>query len=252
MRLGFHIFFGKRSMGYFLTILDLQLNEEFWLEGEEAKHLLGSRRIRLGERIEIQDQNIRRFSCEVLETERHRLRLSPKEQTVVPKEPSLKLWLHQGMIKEKALDWVLQKSVELGAAGVNLFVSDYSQPLPKGKDLDKKLQRWHRIMVEAAKQSGRALVPELKLSEENALHQIYGGPSFVFDPYLPPVPLKSLAPMDLESHLILGPEGGFSREELKSFQGKALSLGPRVLRAETAALAALALFGGFFGDLADP
>jgi len=236
-------------MGYFLTTLPLQLNQDFWLEGEEANHLLSSRRIRLGEHIELQDPQLNRFVCEVLEVQRHKLQLTPQSQSLVPEEPSLKLWLYQAMIKEKPLDWVLQKSVELGAARVVLFQSEHAQPLPKAREQDKKLSRWQKILNEAAKQSGRAIIPELIIQDQNVLAHPFDGPAFVFDPYKPATALKSIERPLTKAHLILGPEGGFSREELESFQGTYLSLGPRILRAETAALTALALFGGFFGDL---
>ncbi|MDT8446709.1 MAG: RsmE family RNA methyltransferase [bacterium] len=235
-------------MGYFLADLNLVLDQAFRLEGEEAAHLLQSRRIRADEELEIQDPTGQRFLCRVLARERRSLELLPQRPLTPPAEPEFKLYLHQAMVKEKALDFILQKATELGAAGIYLFESEHSQRLPEGRDREKKEERWQKILWEACKQSGRQRPPELGLEETSPLVSSFSEPCFVLDPYHEGPLLKDLA-LEGAARMLLGPEGGFAQEELAGFQGQYLKLGPRVLRADTAALAGLSLFGAYFGDL---
>ena len=227
----------------------LEEGQRFELAGEEALHLLGSRRVRIGEEVEVQDPTGRRFLAAVQAKERKSLELLSLKELVPPAEPNFQIWLHQAMVKEKALDLILQKSVELGAAGVFLFETEHSQPLPQGNERTHRLERWHKILWEACKQSGRLRPPVLTLSAVSPLERVFDQPAFVFDPYRPPTSLQGLTLEAQGVHLILGPEAGFEPHELESFTGGFLGLGPRILRAETAALAALTLFGGRFGDL---
>jgi len=240
-------FLWQGLMGFFLVERPLVQGERFELAGEEALHLLGSRRIRIGEEVEVQDPQGHRFLATVLSKERKSLELLNTKELVPPAEPKFRLWLHQAMVKEKALDWILQKSVELGAAGVFLFETEHSQPLPQGEERTHRLERWHKILWEACKQSGRHRPPVLTLSAVSPLGQAFDQPAFVFDPYRPPTFLKNLTLESQGAHLILGPEAGFEPEELSGFSGHYLGLGPRILRAETAALSLLAILHHEFG-----
>lgn len=236
-------------MGYFLYDQALQIETPALLRGEEAVHLLGARRIKLGEEIELQDPSGCRFLCRVLSRGRKEVELLPFSELSPPPEPKFRLVLHQAMVKEKALDFILQKATELGAAKIHLFESEHSQRLPEGKELERKTDRWQKILWEACKQSGRAQPPELALGEACPLKTSFEQDRFVFDPYQEGPGWPGLKPAG-GAHLILGPEAGFTPEELQPFEGYFLPLGPRILRAETAALASLAIFGARFGDLA--
>ena len=238
-------------MSYFFTENQINLLEPFELKGEEAGHILLSRRMRLAEQLEIQDQNGKRYVCEITELQRKSLVLKPLFEAEIPEEPLVDLILYQSLVKEKALDFIIQKACELGTAKIILFQSQNSQKLPKSPELEKRLSRWNKIALEAAKQSGR-----LKPSEIGFLDGVPMGlppeTTLVFDTVGTRKSLKSLELPEKEAkkqlNLILGPEGGFKKGELPA-NYPAYHLGPRVLRADTAALAVISIVQFYFGDM---
>ncbi|MDX2470580.1 MAG: RsmE family RNA methyltransferase [SAR324 cluster bacterium] len=247
-------------MSYFLTENQLKLLEPFELKGEEAGHILLSRRMRVTEQLEIQDQNGQRYVCEITELQRKSLVLKPLNKAEIPLEPLLGLILYQSLVKEKALDFIIQKACELGAAKIILFQSQNSQKLPqsqyKGKTQDKaqhqgeaekRLGRWNKIALEAAKQSGRLKPLEIQLLEALPL-DLPPEATLVFDTSGERKSLKDLNLPKTNLNLILGPEGGFSKGELPDTY-PAYHLGPRILRADTAALAVLSILQFSLGDM---
>ncbi|MCB0169457.1 MAG: 16S rRNA (uracil(1498)-N(3))-methyltransferase [Anaerolineae bacterium] len=162
-----------------------------------------------------------------------------------PAEPKLHLTLFQGMLKAAKFEWVLQKGTELG---VSCFVPTLCQRsvVRDAASLAKKESRWQQIIREAAEQSGRGKLPTLApaCSLPEALIQAQTADLILFpweetsDVELKSV-LKDFTPARVA--LFIGPEGGFTPDEARLAQdhrAKLVSLGPRILRAETAALAA--------------
>jgi len=166
----------------------------------------------------------------------------------VSRELPLAVHIVQCANKGEKIETVLQKGTELGAAGFQVAASERSQfRLPAGKR-ESRLQRWRRIIVEAAEQSGRTAVPEL--AWRDSLADVSLQPqAFVLHPG------ASLSFADIRDKLaatrgislVIGPEGGFSERDLQSLQGLAchpLAFGPRIMRTETAAPALLAAIAG--------
>ena len=160
-------------------------------------------------------------------------------------EPHLQVTLCQGLLKGSKLDWALQKGVELGGAAFIPLLSRRSVPRPKTGE--EQLARWRRIISEAAEQSGRSVLPKvypaMPLSE--AFQQVSHTTALM--PYEEERE-RSLheALQDIPDQqplaLFIGPEGGWDPEEValaRSHDVVTVSLGQRVLRAETAAIAAL-------------
>ncbi|OGG97635.1 MAG: hypothetical protein A2508_01120 [Candidatus Lambdaproteobacteria bacterium RIFOXYD12_FULL_49_8] len=242
--------FGNPAMGYFISEETLFLGQTFTLSGEEAQHLLGARRIRLGEKIEIQDPKEQRFLCEILELGRKSLELKTLIQLTPPAEPAFSIHLWQAMVKEKAADYILQKATELGAYELVFFQSQYAARLPEPREEAHKVERWQKIALEACKQSGRVRPPFIRLERQAPWETLVQGPSLMLHPggnfdLTQPAWGKEANSLNL----LIGPEGGFSEEEAQTYGGPRLHLGPRILRADTAALAALTLLGHHFGDL---
>ena len=234
-------------MSYFLNEDPIFIAEPFEIKGEEATHILQSRRIRLGEKIEIQDSEQQRFLCEVTELMRKSLVVVAVEQITPPTEPALELILYQAIIKEKALDFILQKTCELGVKEVRLFESQNAQKKSKKADLEKRIERWQKIALEAAKQSGR--VQPSKISIVEAIPQnLPPANTLIFDCHGERKSIKELTLPEGQLNLILGPEGGFTKGELPSHY-PSYHIGPRVLRADTAALSVIAILQFHLGDL---
>lgn len=165
-----------------------------------------------------------------------------------PNEPSVHLTLYQALMNRDKFEWVLQKGTEIG---VSRFVPVVTQrSLVQDVDIKASKQaRWHKIITEAAEQSRRGCVPELHPPQTlaQALADYPPQPGLVAWEGSGGLTLpEALAGEERPSHisLFIGPEGGFAIEEVKAAQAagmKAITLGKRILRAETAALVASAL-----------
>ncbi len=229
-------------MSYFLSNQNLELGKQVSLDGEEARHILLSRRIKAGENVVLQGVDEKRFFCDVVVVLKNRLDVLPKREVVIPQEPEVKITLFQAFVAEQALDFILQKSTELGAAKIVLFNSiNTATKLTKDR-WDKKQARWQKILWESAKQSDRAHPPELEYADDvnekiKELDKV-----FLCDPSGEKLNVKGQM---LNVGLVIGPEGGFTPEEINEFKSlpnvTPISLGPILLRAETAALASLAI-----------
>ncbi|WP_420645589.1 16S rRNA (uracil(1498)-N(3))-methyltransferase [Candidatus Leptofilum sp.] len=184
------------------------------------------------------------------------LRLVDRQQVVgeaiakrpSPNEPSVQLTLYQALMKRDKFEWVLQKGTEIGVSHFIPIVTRRS--LVQEIDIKASKQaRWRKILTEAAEQSRRGCIPELHPPQTlaQALAHHPNQPGFIAWEEEESLSLRE-ALMDVKrpSHisLFIGPEGGFAPEEVEAVQAagiQAISLGKRILRAETAALVASAL-----------
>ena len=168
-------------------------------------------------------------------------------------EPTLAVTLYQGLPKGDKMDWIVQKAVELGVTAVVPVATRRSVARLEGK-ADKKQERWQRIAAEAAGQCGRGMLPSVErpLSWSQALSCLSGEPALVFYEG-GGRPLRELVtPSTRRLSVFVGPEGGFDPEEIDAIRrqgGGVATLGPRILRCETAPLAALTLLMHLSGNM---
>jgi 16S rRNA (uracil1498-N3)-methyltransferase len=241
-------------MSYFISERKLIIGEIAEISGHEASHILLSRRTKVGDEIAIQDILDNRFRCLVESINKNRLSIKPLSLIVTPIEPSLQVILLQAMVSEQALDLILQKGTELGAGKIILFQAEFS---PNSHATDKKLERWRKICLEAAKQSDRLKPPTVEILRN--LEEVIEFSQSLDKTLFLDVDEKDSGFKDIsvESNghigIIIGPEGGFSDKELKQLRSNdfivPIHLGPRILRAETAAIASLAIVQNLFGDV---
>lgn len=174
-----------------------------------------------------------------------------------PARPEPQLHLYQALIRPNRFEWLLEKAAELGAALVQPVVSERSQVRP-AEFGPAKAARWRRILLAAAEQCGRRTLPALSapLQFAPALRRAPGPIMLPWEEVRGDAPLLGDA---LRQHgspsapvsIFIGPEGGFTLAEAAMARDRGavlVSLGPRVLRAETAALAALAIAGDALGS----
>ena len=172
-------------------------------------------------------------------------------------EPSLCITLFQGIPKADKMDWIVQKAVEIGISRIVPVQMSRCVVRFDSKDLEKKLLRWNRIAREAGKQSGRCRIPEVtapvtltELAERSDLPDVcavpweetaVGGPRSLLDAHPNPPSLG----------ILIGPEGGIAPEEIRMAAPRfePITLGPRILRTETAGLAAAAAFLALRGEM---
>ena len=224
-----------------------------YIAGADALHIAKALRMRPGEALTLCDGKGTDFDG-VLETVTDRqvtVRISASRPSQA--EPTLAVTLYQGLPKGDKMDWIIQKAVELGVTAVVPVATRRSVARLEGK-ADKKQERWERIAAEAAGQCGRGMLPSVErpLSWSQALSRLPGEPALVFYEG-GGRPLRELVtPSTRRLSVFVGPEGGFDPEEIDAIRrqgGGVATLGPRILRCETAPLAALTLLMHLSGNM---
>lgn len=232
--------------------LPLGAGEELELPAGPAQHLRVLR-LRAGDALTVFNGEGGEYPAELLVLDKRSARVRLGELRAVERESPLAITLIQGIAKGERMDFTVQKAVELGAAAIRPVFTARSVVKLDGPRLDKRLRHWQGVIISACEQCGRNRIPRLlpALSLAELMREPPSGPRLVLDP-LGARGLEALPEAAAELSLLIGPEGGLSEAELEAaraagFQG--LRLGPRVLRTETAGMAALAALQTLRGDL---
>ena len=215
-------------------------------------------RLKPGMRVGLSDGCGRQGEGRILTMARDRVEVEVLSRYASPREPEGQLVVAQAMLKDQKMDLVLRQLTELGMTAWLPFISSRSVPQPDARRRASRLNRWERIAQEAVKQCRRGKVPQIEMVEslEDILDrrpQYHDGIMFwegARDP-LPVVPAGD-ASAPRRVLVMIGPEGGFSEAEAARAEQagfRLATLGPRILRAETASVAAGALVQHLFGDL---
>ena len=228
--------------------------------GDEHHHLSRVLRLRAADPVWLFDGAGRGFSGAIEQVGREEtlVKLEAPDSRAV--EPSLQLTLAFGVPHHEKMDLVVQKCTELGVSRVVPILAQRSVLRPRDPAGWKRLERWRRVARDAARQSGRLRVPEV--AEPVAWESFLAAPEagagarwlLSTEPGLPPLPALSRG-TSAAALVAVGPEGGFTAEEIEAGRAAGLApvgLGARILRAETAAIVAVALSLFLAGDLADP
>jgi 16S rRNA (uracil1498-N3)-methyltransferase len=224
-----------------------------FLKGEEHHHLSRVARIKPGENVYLFDRQGSDYLARVEEVGKNSTRLFVLEKRQ-KKDMRIHVILAQALIKAKNLELVLQKATELGMSEFIPVISSRSV-VKIGDKTEKKMHRWRRIVLESAKQCGRSVVPQIhKPLDLNIFLQTRDEDKKVFfsgrgGKYLRDL-LVSLKP-PASVVLLVGPEGDWTDREERDIVGhgfEAVSLGPLILRSETAAMASLAMVSHFWNS----
>jgi len=170
------------------------------------------------------------------------------------RESPLRITLAQGIARGEKMDWILQKATELGVACIVPVVTDRTEVKLDAERAERRVAHWEAVVASACEQCGRSRLPEVrepvKLADWAASLDESAGLRLALDP------AGERAPRDLPAStratLAVGPEGGLSAHDLATLRAAGfhgLRLGPRILRTETAGLAALAAMQALLGDL---
>ncbi|MDU3336017.1 16S rRNA (uracil(1498)-N(3))-methyltransferase [Paraclostridium bifermentans] len=221
-------------------------NKTCIIEGEDIKHISKVLRCRIGEELEICDNDNNEYICEITNIDKSQVELNIVEVVDIKRESDLKIKVYQGLPKGPKMEMILQKLTEVGVDEIILVQTKRTVVKVDDKKEDKKIERWERIIYEAAKQSKRGKIPKLRgvLSFKEALADMKEN-DFNIAPYenertksikqaIKGVDIKNIG-------IFVGPEGGFEDTEIKAIEeigGQSVSLGPRILRTETASLVA--------------
>lgn len=229
------------------------------ITGSEARHLVSVLRLDVGACVQLFDGTGATYQAEILSIAKGRveLRVSTRDE---PTALKAKLFLGQALLKGKKMDVVIQKTTELGIAGLYPFSSEYvNVPDITGSRAERRLERWRKISREACKQCNRPQPPECY-------------PVVFFDTFLEEVSRADIArklifweeekaqglqdvikeSVSCSTMILIGPEGGFSTVEVEKARAvgfQPVTLGKRILRAETAAIAAVSILQYLLGNL---
>lgn len=223
--------------------------------GSAANHIARVLRLRSGDALTVFDGSGGEFGARVEEFRKDAVVVSVAEHRTLDRESPLSLTLAQGISRGERMDWIIQKATELGASRIVPVFTKRSVVRLDDKQAERKLQHWRAIAVSACEQCGRNRLPDV-------------APPVDFFDVLPAglspgetrlllSPTGDLRIDDLEDvgkgiTVLIGPEGGLEDVEQEAAVAagfQAVRMGPRVLRTETAAIAALTIIQRYFGDL---
>jgi 16S rRNA (uracil1498-N3)-methyltransferase len=249
------------------------------LSGEKAKYLISVLRCNIGDEVQVFDGEGSFYKSKISKMDNKKVTIDLLEKVSCDTESPLNLILVQGILKGEKMDMVIQKATELGIKEIIPAITERSQVR-----YTRKTDRWRKIVGEASRQSGRSMVPiihePIEFSSQFTVYssQLLKGTG---NPPIPPlekggkgglggvifweeggVSLKEAAakitdsPIHVFTHspiyVAIGPEGGFTEEEIRLAESYGLitvSLGKRILRAETAAISAITLIQFLMGDI---
>ena len=228
--------------------------EKVAIEGGAANHITRVLRLRVADTVTLFNGTNQEYDASIEAFHKDSVVVSIREERSRDRESPLKLTLAQGISRGERMDWILQKATELGASRIVPVFTERSVVRLDAKQAEKKLQHWRGITISACEQCGRNRLPELDSPLE--LHEFLSQPAAQQTRLLlSPTATTRVADIEAPSAdvvILIGPEGGLTdlEEELALRAGfRPVRMGPRILRTETAAIAALTIIQHRFGDL---
>jgi 16S rRNA (uracil1498-N3)-methyltransferase len=231
---------------------ELRANAEIVLETGPSLHLSRALRMKVGDALVLFNGRGGQYPATISAIDRKAVVVASAEQEALECESPLHLQLGIAVSRGERMDWVVQKATELGVSCIAPLVSERTEVRLGAERGEKKLRHWQQIATSACEQCGRNRLPQILAPQSLAgwlqdvqadLRLVLHHTAVTRDPG--PAPPRSVA-------LLVGPEGGLSEEEIRAAEGAgfaSLQLGPRVLRTETAPLAAIAILQARWGDM---
>ena len=236
-----HFFVSPQSVG----------EEKIVITGSDVNHIKNALRMKPGELIQLSDGLGTDYLCRIEHMENSQVEAAIVEKTGSGELP-VRIYLFQGLPKSDKMELIIQKAVELGVYSVIPTATKNAVVKLDGKKEKSKLDRWQAIAESGAKQSKRGIIPQIErvMSFQEAL-QFAAGLDAVWIPYEHESGMEStrkaleqIGPQTGSLGIFIGPEGGFDENEIqlaREMGAAPISLGKRILRTETAAIAVLSL-----------
>ena len=238
-------------MHHFFVTPEQVKENQILVQGSDVNHIKNVLRMKVGDELHISDGNNKKYLCEIEAMSAEEVKVLIKEVLESDTELPSKIYLFQGLPKSDKMELIIQKAVELGAYEIIPVATKRAVVKLDDKKAGKKVERWNSIAEGGAKQSGRNVVPKVQnvMSYKEALRYAEG-----LDVVLIPYELaegmeetkaiiSSIQPGQSVG-VFIGPEGGFETSEVEqalAMGAKAVTLGKRILRTETAGLTTLSI-----------
>ena len=233
----------------------LQVGKRIAVEGTAANHITRVLRLRAGETLSVFNGNGTEYAATILEFHKDAVIVEVQSEQAPRRESPLPLTLAQGISRGERMDWILQKATELGGTRIVPVFTERSVVRLDARQAERKLQHWRAIAVAACEQCGRNVLPEI--APPTAILEFLGGG---LEPQATRLLLSPASQVSIDEvsadvagiTVLIGPEGGLTDTEQDVAMRcgfTAVRMGPRVLRTETAAVAALTILQHRFGDL---
>lgn len=225
---------------------------EVLLQGRSAHYVTRVLRVGWGESVVLFNGDGFDYAAEVIRPGKKEILMQVRSRLPARAESPLHITLVQAVSRGERMDLSLQKCTELGVAAFQPLISERVEVRIQPEKLGKRMAHWSRVVISACEQSGRAVVPPVyePLTLAGWLEKGATTPRLVLEPGADTPLVK--AHLKSETELVVGPEGGFNDVELglMRLNGiQSVSLGPRILRTETAGPAAVAILQTMVGDL---
>lgn len=234
--------------------IDYTPENEVVLDGEQARHIAKSLRMKVGDMLTVTDGQGNDYGCQIDEITKDTVHLKVCYKQAGNSEPTCKVTIYQGVPKSSKMEDIIQKCVELGVTRIVPTLTKRCVSRPDDKQAAKKNARYQKISLEAAQQSGRGIVPEISqmVTLKQALAQDESEIKIVFYEG-GGAPLRDIINENSKSvSIYIGPEGGFEADEVEQIVtagGVQATLGARILRTQTAPVAGLTAIMLLTGNL---
>jgi 16S rRNA (uracil1498-N3)-methyltransferase len=234
-------------------------DETVALPRDEAEHLTRVLRLGVGDTVAVFDGRGREFMARVASALRREVRVQIVSRLEPAAESGVALTLAQAILKGDKMDDVIRDAVMLGAAAIQPIVTRRSETTVAALLRGARVDRWRRVALASAKQSRRAVLPEIRMPL--TLDTVLGEPASALrlmlvepaaDAGVEPISVLQQAPAPADATVLVGPEGGWAAEEWTAAAAhgvRLISLGPRTLRADAVAVAAMSVLQFLWGDL---
>jgi 16S rRNA (uracil1498-N3)-methyltransferase len=234
------------------TAQRLGSNTTVLLEPGPSRHLARVLRLGVGDALTLFDGHGGEYPSEITAVDKKNIQVLTGEHLKHESESPLAIHLGIAVSRGERMDWLVQKATELGVTALTPLLTEHTGVKLTGERASKKIQHWHQIAISACEQCGRNRPPVIHALQplEHWLAATHAQRKFVLHHRADAVDGPSVVPASIA--LLVGPEGGLSEGEIIAAEQAgytALQLGPRVLRTETAPLAAIAILQSQWGDM---
>ena len=223
------------------------------LEAGAARHLTSALRMSPGQIITLFNGQGGEYTAKLVEAKKGKAIVSITHFDPVSRESSLPIHLAIGISRGERMDWIMQKATELGASQITPLFTERCEVKLSGERLEKKVGHWQQVAISACEQSQRNTVPLVNKPKKLEQWQASCDASLkLVLHHRTESSLSGTAQPSGQVALLIGPEGGLSEREIEqavALNFQPLALGPRVLRTETAPLAAIAILQSLWGDM---